>query len=132
MAQRLADPWADILPESHREALFDSLSILTDDFLSGPEQPKSLLISYLPPRYIPRYDDLFCRRFFATFLTVGYKLAQPLPPAPLLSCVAEELACHALISPDMRDSVAKKGESHHCLDMGIGLLHLGVRFGERK
>ena len=30
-------------------------------------------------------------------MTVGYKLAQPEPPQPLLSCTAEELALHALI-----------------------------------
>ena len=32
-----------------------------------------------------------------TVLTVGYKLAQPEPPVPLLSCIAEELALRALI-----------------------------------
>ena len=98
MEQRIADAWADILPESHREALYAALCIQSDDFFGEAEHSESLLLSYLPQRYIPRYDGLFCRKFFARFLTVGYKLAQPAPPEPLLSCMAEMLACQALIS----------------------------------
>ena len=96
MEERIADAWADILPDSHREALYDALCILSDDFFGESEYSELLLLSYLPPRYIPRYDGLFCRRFFVTFLTVGYKLAQPAPSE--LSCTAEVLACQALIS----------------------------------
>ncbi len=98
MAERLADAWAEILPESHREALFASMCMLIDDFFGESEHNESLLASYLPPRYTHRYDELFYRRFFATFMTIGFKLVQPTPPAPLLSCTAEELACQALIS----------------------------------
>ena len=95
---RLGDYWAKDLPESHREALDQSLGLVVDDFLGREEHEKSLLASYLPPRYTLRYNEFFYRKFFAVMMTVGYKLAQPDPPVPTLSCVAEELACHALIS----------------------------------
>ncbi len=98
MAERLADEWAEILPESHREALLTSMCMLIDDFFGQSEHSESLLASYLQPRYTHRYDKLFFRRFFVTLLTAGFKLAQPDPPTPLLSCTAEELACHALVS----------------------------------
>ena len=95
---RLADYWENVLPESHREALHQAVSMLVDDFLGTTEHKDSLLISFLPPRYVPRYNELFSKMFFAVFMSVAYQLAQASPPVPTLSCIAEELACHALIS----------------------------------
>ena len=97
MANQIARYWADDLPESHREALFDALCILTDNFLGDNEHIDSLIAYFLPQKYSLQYTGIFLRRFFTTLLTVGYKLAQDSPPVPLLSCTAEELALHILI-----------------------------------
>ena len=97
MTKRLADYWADDLPESHREAFYKAACVLTDDFLDDVEDEESLLARSLPRKYLHQYTGAFLRRFFVSFLTVRYKLAQPLPPEPLLSCTAEELALHILI-----------------------------------
>ena len=83
MANRIAQYWADDLPETHREALFDALCILTDDFLGDNEHIDSLIAYFLPNKYSLQYTGIFLRRFFTTLLTVGYKLAQDMPPAPL-------------------------------------------------
>lgn len=94
---RLADKWSEVLPKSHREALFDALCILTDDFLGAGRPQDTLVASFLPEKYLPRYGDLFLKKFFVTLTTVGYRLAEPDPPMPLLSCTAEELALHVFI-----------------------------------
>ena len=97
MANQIAQYWADDLPESHREALYDALCILTDDFLGDNEHIDSLIAYFLPQKYSLQYTGIFLRRFFTTLLTVGYKLAQDPLPVPLLSCTAEESALHILI-----------------------------------
>lgn len=104
-ADRLGDAWFDVLTESHREALAAAFTILCDDFFDAydPGAPgfdfmeDTRLGSYLPPRHRLRYDASFARRFFLTFSTVGWKLAQPVEDSLMLSCVAEELALDALI-----------------------------------
>jgi len=93
----IGNAWEDYLPESHREALHDALSLLVDDFLNDPDNDDPLLVSALPPKYLHRYHGGFRRMFFVSFLTVGYKLALSEPPVPLLSCTAEELSLRALI-----------------------------------
>ena len=93
----IAEYWFEELPVSHREALHSSLCILTDDFLGESDHIDSLIAYFLPSKYSLLYTELFLKRFFATLLTVGYKLAQSDPPVPLLSCTAEELALHILI-----------------------------------
>ncbi len=93
----IGNSWADCLPESHREALHDSLCLLVDDFLNDPDYDEPLCVTALPSKYLRRYDGGFRRKFLVTLLTVGYKLALPDPPVPFLSCTAEELALHVLI-----------------------------------
>ena len=89
--------WADALPNDHREALYDCLCLLTDDFLNSENPEDSSLAWNLPRKYLPRYTEVFLRRFFISFLTVGYKLAYQEPTELLPSCVAEELGLHILI-----------------------------------
>ena len=93
----IGNSWDRSLPHSHREALYASLCLLVDDFLNDPDNDSPLCLTYLPPRYLPKYDGGFRRKFLVTLLTVGYKLAQPDPPVPMFSCTAEELALHVLI-----------------------------------
>ena len=97
MATGLAQYWTDCLPDSHREALHTALCWLVDDFLGEGDGEDSLLADLLPRTYTLRYNEGFLRMWFVTVLTVGYKLAQPEPPIPLVSCTAEELALRALI-----------------------------------
>ena len=108
MTTSMAAYWSDILPDSHREALHNALTWLCDDYLSDPEDDKALLTTLLPPRYQLRYDQLFLRIWFVTVLTVAYKLAQPEPPVPLLSCTAEELALRALIE-EAKELLSQEG-----------------------
>lgn len=51
MADQIAQYWADDLPESHREALYDALCILIDDFLGDSEHHDSLIAYFLPQKY---------------------------------------------------------------------------------
>ncbi len=93
----IGNSWDDCLHESHREALHNALCLLVDDFLNDPDYDEPLCVTALPSKYLHRYDGGFRRRFLVTLLTVGYKLAQPEPPVPLLSCTAEELGLRVLI-----------------------------------
>ena len=88
--------WSDSLPENDREALDTALSYIVDDYLNDPDDDGPVIITALPPKYLHRYNGVFRRMFFVSLLTVGYKLAQLEPPAPLLSCTAEELGLHVL------------------------------------
>ena len=108
MTTVVARYWSDFLPESHREALHSALCWLTDDFLGVDDGVHSLLADLLPRGYIPRYNEGFLRMWFVTVLTIGYKLAQPEPPVPLLSCTAEELALRALIE-EAKELLAQEG-----------------------
>ena len=94
---RLADQWPEVLPKNHREALYDALCFLTDEFLDAESPQGTLMASYLPEKYLPRDGDLFLKKFFVTLTTVGYRLADPEAPLPMLSCTAEELALHVII-----------------------------------
>ena len=93
----IGNAWDDCLPESHREALHTALCLLVDDFLNDPDDDEPHFVAALPSKYLHRYDGGFRRKFLVALLTVGYKLAQPEPPVPLLSCTAEELGLHVLI-----------------------------------
>ena len=101
MTTPIGEAWADVLPVSHREALHTAMTTIYDvtleEYRAEIEFYDTLLGLELPPRYRPRYDWVFGKRFLATMLVVGWKLAQPRAPAPLLSCRGEELALHALI-----------------------------------
>ena len=100
--------WSDCLPESHREALHNALCLLVDDFLNDPDYDEPLFITALPSKYLLQYDGGFRRKFLATLLTVGYKLAQPEPPVPLFSCTAEELGLYVLIE-EAREGLKTQG-----------------------
>ena len=93
----IGNSWDACLPESHREALQNALCLLVDDFLNDPDYDEPLFVTALPSKYLLQYDGGFRRKFLAILLTAGYKLAQPEPPVPLLSCTAEELGLHVLI-----------------------------------
>ncbi len=104
----IGNSWDDCLPESHREALHDALTLLVDDFLNDPDYDEPLFITSLPSKYLLQYDGGFRRKFLVTLLTVGYKLAQAEPPVPLLSCTAEELGLHVLIE-EAREALKTQG-----------------------
>ena len=104
----IGDAWGDCLPESHREALHNALCLLVDDFLDDPNYDEHLMVNALPPKYLHRYNGGFRRIFLVALITVGYKLAQALPPVPLLSCTAEELGLHVLIE-EAREGLKEKG-----------------------
>ena len=87
----IGNSWHKCLPESHREALHNALCMLVDDFLNDPDYDQPLFVTALPSKYLLQYDGGFRRKFLVILLTVGYKLAQPEPSVPLLSCTAEEL-----------------------------------------
>lgn len=97
MATRFAEAWSDALPDDHREALHIALAGLGDAFFEDEDGEGYRFLEFLPQKYTLLYDQAFLRRFLITLMTVGYKLALAEPPAPLLSCVAEELALDMLI-----------------------------------
>ena len=97
VSHELAEAWSGELSPLHREALYSAFVELVDNYFTMEDRQDTLIADGMPPKYRQRYDELFLQRFFATFLTVGYKLALREPPAPLLSCTAEELPCAIMI-----------------------------------
>ncbi len=97
----LADNWEQSLPLSHREALHEAAIIYIDEFFVDYQSDEPVggtrWAEDLPARYKTRYDWYFGQRFLACLMVLTWKLAQKHPPAPLLDCVAEELAMHTLI-----------------------------------
>jgi hypothetical protein len=94
-----ASAWSKYLPENHRQALYDALCILSDEFFEDDlESDENIFREMLPEKYISYYSPMFLKRFYATFLTVGYKLALPKRSDTMIACTAEELALHILIS----------------------------------
>ena len=90
--------WSKYLPDNHRDALFSALCILADEFFDYElDNADHIFRELLPSKYLNLYDGLFLKRFYATLLTVGYKLDLPKKPDTLLACTAEELALHILI-----------------------------------
>ena len=90
-----------ILPDNHWEALYQAVVILTDEVMSDliscsqGDGPKSWFIEFhLPPKYLPRYDEGFLRKFLACLMSVGLKMR--LPGFHPLGCVAEEIALRAV------------------------------------
>jgi hypothetical protein len=97
-----AAAYADVLPESHREALRDATITYLDECFSaiaegepGQSYADTSIGSYLPRRYEHYYDGRFARDWATTIAVVGWKLTQP--GDVTLACVAEELALFALI-----------------------------------
>ena len=106
--QPFAPYFADVLPESHREALrwacvtyleecYDALRSTP----AGSDFRETAIADHLPQRYDSCYDGLFAKEWTTTIAVVGWKLAQP--GKPQLACVAEELALYAL----MREAIAQ-------------------------
>ena len=101
----LGNAWSDVLPRSHREALSNAFHSLCDGFFQDMELiaagdvpfADSVLGQLLPTRFKQRYSVGFARRFFLSFTTVGWKLAQEDQAVAAPSCVAEELALRILI-----------------------------------
>ena len=90
--------WSKYLSDSHRNALFSALTILSDEFFNNDlEEEHHIFRDLLPRKYIYRYTPIFLKNFYATILTVGYKLSLPEPRNALIACTAEELALHILI-----------------------------------
>lgn len=97
-----AAAYADVLPESHREALRDAAITYLDECFAaiaegdpGQSYADTPIGSYLPSRYEQYYDGRFARDWATTVAVVGWKLAQP--DNVTLACVAEELALFALV-----------------------------------
>jgi hypothetical protein len=97
-----AAAYADVLPESHREALRDAAVVYLDECFSaiadgqpGQSYAETMIGAYLPQRYEQYYNGGFARDWAAAVAVVGWKLAQP--DDLTLSCVAEELALFALM-----------------------------------
>ena len=59
--------------------------------------PGSYTTEYLPPQFRLAYTRDLVTRFLVCVLTVAWKLSQPRPKVPLLSCTGEELAAWAVI-----------------------------------
>jgi hypothetical protein len=94
-----AEAWSKYLPENHRKALHTALCVISDQFFDYDlESEENIFRELLPRQYLSFYTPLFLKCFFATFLTVGYKLALPKKFDTLIACTAEELALHILIS----------------------------------
>jgi hypothetical protein len=86
-----------VLPESHWEALYRANRDLVNDVLEdiarlarGAVFPELSIAASLPPKYLPRYDEPFLRKFLVCLVSVGLKLR--LPGFHPLGCTAEELA----------------------------------------
>jgi hypothetical protein len=111
-----AAAYADLLPQSHREALCDAAVTYLDECFSaiaegepGQGYADTPIGSYLPQRYEQYYDGRFARDWATTVAVVGWKLAQL--DKVVLACVAEELALFALIRQaqlllDMREAAS--------------------------
>lgn len=101
MSTTIGQAWGELLPDDHRDALDAAMTMLYDmtfdQYADDIDFNESLLALWLPRRYAHRYDWQFGKRFLATVLTVGWKLAQRERPRPVLSSCAEELALHVLI-----------------------------------
>jgi hypothetical protein len=99
----LGKAYEDVLSLEHRLALGEAanelISTTISDLVNSDETTWTndnwLIGDMLPPRYIPRYNGEFARKFFVCLVTVVWKLGQPLPMRP--SCVAEELAVYVLM-----------------------------------
>src|SRR5207248_530236 len=92
----------DILPPSHREALYAAVDVLTDEFLDDvatlqddDDFTNTSMVDYLPRKYLPHYTPLVARQFLVCLITVAWKLRSP--GIYRLACVGEELALNALI-----------------------------------
>lgn len=73
----------------------DDLENLTVDLAGRYDFAALAMADSLPARYLPRYTPHLARRFLTCLITVAWKLAHPDPPP--LACVAEELACRAIL-----------------------------------
>src|SRR5262249_23010003 len=98
----LAAACANVLPESHREALRGAAITYLDEGFSaiadggaGELYGEPLIGYYLPSRYEHYSDGRFARGWVTTVAVVGWKLGQPCDVT--LACVAEELALYVLI-----------------------------------
>lgn len=93
-----AEAWAEYLPDNHRKALYSALCMVSDEFFEYDlEDEDHELRQLLPRKFFHSYTPLFLKKFYATLLTVGYKLALPEESDTLIACTAEELALHILI-----------------------------------
>src|SRR5689334_17934191 len=99
----LGSAYSEVLSLDHQRALGEAanelISTTISDLVNSDETTWTndnwLIGDMLPPRYIPRYNGEFARKFFVCLVTVVWKLGQPIPMR--LSCVAEELAVYILV-----------------------------------
>lgn len=77
-----AAAYADVLPESHREAVRDTAITYLDECSSaiaegepGQSYTDTMIGAYLPQRYEQYYDGRFARDWATTIAVVGWKLA---------------------------------------------------------
>jgi hypothetical protein len=115
-----------VLPKSHREALLDACSLLTDQFfddvvhlMTDGDFSETRMVDFLPRKYLPRYDALFAKQFLVCFTTVSWRLFSP--GEHRLTCVAEELALSALIdqAEAVLDSRGKEANFDHLVEIAF-------------
>jgi hypothetical protein len=106
--QPFAPYFADVLPETHREALRRASVVYLEECYdtlrstpTGSDFRETAITEHLPPRYDSYYDGLFAKEWTTTVAVVGWKLAQR--GKPQITCVAEELALFAL----MREAITQ-------------------------
>ena len=97
LQQAFAPYFADLLPNSHREALRAASVLYLEECYDAlrsvsPESgfAKTAIAEHLPQRYESYYNGLFAKEWTTTVAVAGWKLAQR--GQPTLACLAEELA----------------------------------------
>lgn len=101
------------LPDDHWEALYQAQRELIDlilddltDLADGATFADLGIASYLPRRFLLRYDAAFLRKFLVCLVSVGLKLR--LPAYHPLGCTAEEVAVF-VIKRHATDLLAERG-----------------------
>jgi hypothetical protein len=94
---KFAEQYSDVLPETHRDALFTAYTTFLDEFLQD-DDGIDFYTDYLPPVYRHRYVDSFWPAFLGCMYRVGYKLVDPPENRIIPSSVGEVLALELLIT----------------------------------
>ncbi|EFH85638.1 hypothetical protein [Ktedonobacter racemifer] len=98
----IGQAYSDVLTQREKKALETACSVIIDeafenlkDLEDGESVSQTIFGLYLPPRYLPKYNYLFCKSFTVCLITALYKLT--LPEGTRFASVAEELAAWVII-----------------------------------
>jgi hypothetical protein len=91
-----------VLPPDHLDALHEAADSLAESFFQDVQDlgftdhtfEETEMVSYLPRKYLPRYDDAFAKAFLTCLLVVAWKIVAP--GKHRLASVGEELALYAI------------------------------------